>query len=242
MDKEQLLQLYFSNSLTTNQQKQFNELLVSDPEFKQQFDFEKDLQNVIRHKETTDLKERLVGFEKEYSQKTPVRSIRPNFQKWSLAASIAILCTLGWLGYKSFSGPDYSQLYDSNFQEYPNTVFEISRGESVESVERAAFSAYETGDYATAVDYFAQIKTKPAHVNFYLAQSYLNLKKIDKAETFFQKVITAKKEFVAESHWYIALIALKKEDKTTAVNQLKILTEGYDYNKDNAIELLNSLE
>ncbi|MGI9553040.1 MAG: hypothetical protein ACR2MT_17675, partial [Aurantibacter sp.] len=87
MDKEQLLYHYFSNDLTPEQEKQFNELLATDMGFKEQFDFEKDLQQVIRDKEAKDLKSKVIGYEKNISQETPVRSLRPNVQKWAMAAS-----------------------------------------------------------------------------------------------------------------------------------------------------------
>lgn len=244
MDKEQLLLNYFTNDLTPEQEQRFNELLATDSEFKQQFDFEKDLQGVIRDKEASELKSKLVGFEKNIVKETPVRTLRPNYQKWAMAASIALLVALGWMGYNNFSGPNYGNLYESNFQEYPNTVYAITRGETVESIERDAFAAYEAGNYQTAIDNFNRIpaEDREEYLDFYLGQSYLSLGQIAEAKTSFTKVIASNSEFTPEAHWYLALISIKEKDKESAVSNLKTLTSKYDFQKDKALELLQELE
>jgi len=244
MDKEQLLLNYFMNDLTPEQEMQFNELLATDSEFKQQFDFEKDLQGVIRDKEASELKSKLVGFEKNIAKETPVRTLRPNYRKWAMAASIALLVTLGWLGYNNFSGPNYGNLYESNFQEYPNTVYSITRGETVESIERDAFAAYEAGNYQTAIDNFNKIPAtdKKEYLDFYMGQSHLVLAQISEAKDSFNRAISANSEFTAEAYWYLALISIKEKDKENAISNLKILTSKYDFQRDKALELLQELE
>ena len=47
MDKETLLYQYFSNQLTSEEQEAFDELLKNDREFKEQYDFEKNLQLLL---------------------------------------------------------------------------------------------------------------------------------------------------------------------------------------------------
>jgi len=244
MEKEQLLLNYFTNDLTPEQEQQFNELLATDSEFKQQFDFEKDLQGVIRDKEASELKSKLVAFEKDIASETPVISLRPNYRKWAMAASIALLVTLGWLGYNNLSGPNYGNLYEDNFQEYPNTVYAITRGETVESIERDAFAAYEAGNYQMAIDNFNKIpaENREEYLDFYMGQSYLSLNQTTEAKSFFGQVISSKSEFTPEAHWYLALISLKEKDKENAIKNLETLTSKYDFQKDKALELLQELE
>jgi len=246
MDKELLLYNYFSNQLTPEQQRLFKELLQTDADFKQQFDFEKDLKQVIGEKEVGKLKAKLVGFEKEVSKDaTPVRTLtRTNYRKWAMAASVALLIGLGWFGYQNFAGPDYDKLYDDNFQHYPNTVYAITRGESTETMERAAFSAYELGDYQTAIRNFNSIPKTDSngYLDFYLGLSHLNLGQTDEAKAFFEKVIASNAEFKPEAHWYLALAALKQEKKEEARRYLETLVSTYDYNKEKAKQLLVVLE
>ncbi|MEO9891621.1 tetratricopeptide repeat protein [Aurantibacter sp.] len=244
MDKEQLLLDYFAKNLTPEQEQQFNELLSTDSEFKQQFDFEKDLQIVIRDKKSNDLKSKLIDFENERVKDVPVRTLKPNYRKWAMAASIALVVTLGWLGYNNFSGPNYSSMYEENYQEYPNTVFAITRGETIESIERDAFVAYESGNYQKAIDEFNKIPSdnREEYLTLYIGLSYLGLGDVQESRLYFDNLISSNSEYTPEALWYSALIAIKEKDKESAVNSLKALTSKYDFQKDNALELIKELE
>lgn len=246
MDKELLLHNYFSNQLTAEQLRVFNELLQTDPDFKRQFDFEKDLKQVIRHKETNALKGKLAGFEKDISTGTPVRKLPgTNYRKWAMAASIALLVGLGWLGYQNFIGPDYNNLYEENFQQYPNTVYAITRGEGGDnSLKRKAFVAYETDENIRAIELFEDLKTKQnsEEVIFYLAQSYLKNEQPEEALVLFNEIVSDKGEFVPQALWYAALANLKTDQKEKAVRALQELIADGRYKKEEASILLEKLE
>lgn len=243
MDKELLLYNYFANSLSKEQEELFNKLLISDKDFKAQFDFENDLKQAIKDKENHELKSKLIGFEKEIQKEAPVATSKKSYRYLAIAASITMLIGLAWMGYKDGSASYYEDLYAANFQEYPNTAFTITRGDTNESLEREAFVAYESKNYAEAVNKFEQIspENKQPYVDFYLAQSFLNLKKNDKAKELLQSVIANKDALVAESHWYLALIAIKEKEVETAKAELKLLTKEFDFNKEKATQLLDKL-
>lgn len=243
MDKELLLYKYFANNLSKEEEQLFNELLESDIEFKAQFNFEKDLKQAITNKENQKLKSKLVGFEKEIQKENPISTTKKAYRFLAIAASIAMLIGFAWMGYKDGSSSYYEDLYAANFQEYPNTAFTITRGDINESIEREAFVAYESKDYKQAVKKFQEISAvnKPSYIDFYLAQSFLKLEKGDKAKELLQTVIANQNEFVAESHWYLALIAIKEKEVETAKAELKLLTKEFDYNKEKATELLDKL-
>ena len=57
MNKIDLIDKYFSNSLSPKEKLKFNELLENDEQFKKEFDFQKDLQQVISRERRKDLKE-----------------------------------------------------------------------------------------------------------------------------------------------------------------------------------------
>ncbi len=245
MDKEQLLYRYFSNTLTPEQEQRLKDLLASDRTFKQQFDFERDLKRVIREKENTSLKVKLSGFEKDISKDVPVRTLpHTKYRKWAMAASIALIIGLGWIGYNNFAGPDYNALYQENFQNYPNTVYTISRSDSDETLERDAFVAYESGDFKKAADNLKTIsKGNPNdYLDFYLGMSYLNLNQFKEAKTYFSNTIKAKSEFADEAYWYSALIALREKDTERAKEYLLKLTATNGYNQERAEQLLAELD
>ena len=248
MDKEQLIYRYFSNSLSAEQEKQLQDLLEADVEFKEQFDFEKDLKRVVRVKEKAKLKSKLQGFEKEISEETPVIQLNENRKKrsfnWSMAASVAILFGLGWFGYTTFFGTDYEDLYQANFEEYPNTVYAVTRGNTEETIEREAFSAYESGSYQLAIENFNKIYSveNKDYLDFYLGQSYLGLGQLAEAEKAFEKVISSESEFIPEAYWYLALTAIKQKDKVKATEYLTTLVNTHDFNREKAELLLKELE
>ncbi len=244
MDKEVLLTNYFSNRLTQDEVKLFNELLESDADFKAQFDFEQDLKRAIKNKESHDLKTKLISFEKDIVKEMPKSSAKKTYRYLAIAASVALLIGLAWMGYVDGSAIKYDDLYAANFQEYPNTVFAITRGETVESVERDAFVAYESEKYDDAIEMFNKIPPaeQQSYIDFYLAQSNLNAGRNEAAREYFKRTIAKANDFVAESHWYLALIALKEKDKVGAELELKILTSGYDFNKEKALAILEQLD
>ena len=244
MDKELLLYNYFANQLTEDEQLLFDELLKNDMDFKAQFEFEKDLKRVIKEYVNADLKEKLVGYEKEISAKDKSNPSKWRFKNWSIAASITLLIGLGWIGFKSLSGPDYDNLYQDNFEGYPNTVYTISRGDGDTSKERDAFAAYEAGEYEKAVTAFQELRSTGgiSHGDFYQALSYLQLGKNAQAIDLLKNVILNDEAFKAEANWYMALAYLKDSDKVNAVATLKKHVADFNYNKNKAEALLRELD
>lgn len=236
MNNQDLLYLYFSNSLTTEQENLFHSLLETDAEFKALFEDEKNLKEAIISNESDKLKSKLQGFEREIAN--PTRSLF-NYQNFAIAASIILL--VGWFGYDSLFGTNYNSMYNDNFSEYPNTVYTITRGDTDNSLERQAFVAYETKEYQLAIEKFDAIEAKKDYINFYKAQAYLGLEDTKNAQEQFEQVIIDNKNFVAESTWYLALIHLKEKDKSQAVKYLEKIVENFDYNKDKAQDLLDAL-
>ncbi|WP_452227985.1 MULTISPECIES: tetratricopeptide repeat protein [unclassified Lacinutrix] len=253
MNNQDLLYHYFSNSLTAAQEKVFENLLEKDTEFKAQFLFEQNLKEVIKSNEIDTLKAKLQGFEKELSTKDTTRieffdsettnTRKPlfNSKTFAIAASIALL--MGWFGYNSFFGTNYSSLYKDNFSSYPNTVYTITRGDTENTIEREAFVAYESKDYKTTIEKLDAIPTEATknYYNFYKAQAYLNLEDTENAKTFFTLVLQDNNSFVAESTWYLALLSLKEENSKEAKRHLENLIANYDYNKEKAQALLKAL-
>ncbi len=244
MDKEQLLYQYFSNSLTPEQEEQFNALLSSDEAFKEQFDFELSLQKVIQNKQGQDLKNKLKGFEADIKNNSkPVFKL--NYRKWAMAASIVFIVGLGWLTFNNGFGTNYDDLYDSNFEQYPNTVFSITRGgEKDDSLERRAFVAYETNDNVLAIQLLTELNSKEEalYVDFYLGHAYLNNGNSQKAIPYFENVINDKGEFASEAMWYTALAYLKLKEEEKAKLFLKNAIENGGYKKAEAEVLLKKIE
>lgn len=241
MTNEDLLYNYFSNTLTQAQTLELNKRLENDPEFKAEFEFENNLKRAINDNANSNLKVKLKEFEANINaNKIPKKTSSFN---WRIAVSIVFLLGASWFGYNTFFGVDYNKLYATNFKEYPNTEFAITRGDSIDSPERKAFVAYEAGDYENAINNFKAIalKNKKGYHEFYKAQAYLKLGNLQKAKVLLKSIVAKKGQFAGESQWYLALIAIKAKDKVEATKQLSALIEDYDYNKYKAENLLKAL-
>lgn len=247
MTKEDLLIGYFSNTLNDLQTDKFEHLLQTDNEFKEQFEFEKQLKVAVKKTQHDALKQKLQGFENEL--KTGATSAEPIMQpvgkkrsiSWlKIAASLVLFIAAGWVAYDSVFNTNYMSLYDANFKSYPNTEVTIIRGDdTIDETVRKAFVAYESEDYNEAIKQFDNI-TNANYVSFYKAQSYLKLNDLNTARQFLNASIT-NKVFVAESHWYLALIALKEKQKDQAVEQLQKVIALGTFKKDKAKALLEKL-
>lgn len=241
MDKEELLENHFLGKLNTEEQKYFDSLIENDVEFKQEYDFHLNLKKAIQNRERSVLKGKLKEYEEgihKNESKTSLRTIL------SIAASIILFIGIGWLGYENIFGSNYSGLYADNYNQYPNTVVNITRGEGGnETLERKAFVAYESGDLDAAINYFNQLKEDKNldYLNFYLAQAYLKQGKHDEAITHFNNSILEGQNFKAESHWYIALAYLKKKDETQVRFYLEKLIDEHEYMNNEAKALLEEL-
>lgn len=237
MNYDELLYKYFSETLTETEQQTFDDLLASNPEFLAQFDYENNLKTVIKNEESKKLKDKLIGFEADIN-KSEKQSFTFN---WRIAASIAIFIAAGWMGYKTLFANNIDSLYQDNYQNYPNTVYTITRSDTENSLEREAFVAYETENYQLVIEKFEAITDQKPYFNFYKAQSFLGLNEFEKAKHFFKDEIRNNGQFEAEAQWYLALIALKENQKEEAIKILQTLTENYKYNRAKAESLLKEL-
>ncbi|RRQ50706.1 hypothetical protein DZC72_09310 [Maribacter algicola] len=238
MEKELLIQRYFSNSLTQEEKAFFDDLIQNDKEFKNQFDFELDLQKVIGESHRTELKSKLKGFEKEVTTSSKSTKSIKTYRKWLVAASILILIGFGYL---QFSNPNLNTLYDENFQVYPNAEVSITRGEEAESLERKAFIAYETEDYEQALQLFSEMPEQ-LYIDFYKAQCHLKLEQYSKAIELLNLNISNKAKYIPESYWYMSMAYLKMGDRENAKNSLMYLVAHFDYRKERAKELISRLD
>lgn len=241
MTNEDLLYRYFSNSLNEDELIVFNKRLESDAKFKADFEFENNLKQAIKKENSNKLKEKLKTFEADIPA-TETFKKKSKFN-WRIAASIVFFLGASWFGYNSFFGVNYNSLYDANFSNYPNTEFPITRSDTIDSFERKAFVAYEAGDFDNAISNFKiiPIEEQKPYQAFYKAQAYLEIGNLKEAKNIFNNIINKNSTFVAESHWYLALIAIKEKNKIEATNQLRVLTENFNYNKSKAEALLKEL-
>lgn len=222
MKKFDLINKYFTNSLTPKEQLLLNDLLQNDKEFKKEFLFEKDLKKSISFNQREELKTKLQSFEHNIQKKSKVISIS---KKWLVAASIILLIGLGFFFIKSSFYPSPEKLYAQNFKPYRNIIQPIVRGESSNTIEYRAFLAYENNDYHKAINLFNSIDSQDAtYVSFYKAMCYLSLNKPSEAIslllpiTMLSNLEGNNKKLSEKADWYLALAYLKTAEKKKAIS------------------------
>ncbi len=245
MDKETLLLKYFAESLSVEEEMAFTSLLEKDAEFRAQVAFEEDLQRTIQHRERAALKSKLKTYESQNSKGQKPTVFRRAMGYLKIAASLAVLLATSWFVYQSYTTPNLEKLYEANYSKFPNTVYTITRSDTLDnSPERKAFEAYEGNDLKAAVLYFEELSTisNLDYIPFFLGQSYLQNGQIEQALQQFESIVKKDTDFKSEALWYSSLGYLKLGNKSRARQKLQLLVTEGNYKKAQAQELLDTLD
>lgn len=248
MENIDLIDRYFKNTLSAEDQKLFNELLQNNSEFKDEFIFQKDLKKVLSSIEQDELKSTLKHVEESADKVTFFKEIP---KKWLVAASIILLMTMGLWGVKSSFYPSNEALYATYFQADENTVVPIVRGDEIHSIEYRAFVAYEEKNYHKAINLFNSVKNPEAtHILYYKGLCYLSLDKFDEAMNLMNQVLeyqSSEKEtsdFTLRTHWYKALTYIRMNKNSEAIAELDLILDQQNsvFKKKEAQKLKTYLE
>lgn len=248
MKNHDLIDRYFENSLSPKEQKLFNDLLQNNAEFSTEFQFQKDLKEIIAVKQQEDLKSTLVEIENR-SQKNSRLMLIP--KKWMVAASFLILTSLGIWGIQSKYFPSNEAIYADYFEPSRNIVQPIVRGENLNTIEYKAFVAYEAQNYYKAINLFNSVKNPDqVYIDFYKGICFMSINKPEEAIDLLKSVSNSndlnenQEGFNKKSQWYLALAYVKIHDKQNAIKELtKIINDpAENVRKDAAEEILEFLD
>jgi len=241
MDNETLINSYFEGSLTESQQEDFDRLLMSDPAFAADFEFQQELQGSLKKNERQQIKNMLFNLnEATEKPKTKVISMRP----WLVAASAVFLIGISaWLFFFTNTSLDSGQLYDVNFVPYENVVHPIERGEQLEDLKTKAFTAYEDENYRLALELFKELQQKHAdsYIDFYKGIVLMQLNKPEEAIPVLESYIASNGELKDRATWYLALAYLKIGDYAKSKIELEKLIQMDSFKTKAAEELLKAL-
>lgn len=160
---------------------------------------------------------------------------------FAAAASVVFILSFAWY-YSNNSTPNYQQEYAAAFELYDNS---LSKAVQMELSEQGfggnpnqvvleeilvAMKAYDNKDYILAVSLLQKCSEKEASNNYkdkielYLALSYLESNKEEKAIAQFQNLASRENKMQSIVNWYLALAYLKTEKIEKAkvlLNKLK---------------------
>ncbi len=234
MNSHDYIDKYFEGSLTPEEQQEFESLLLSDDDLANNFAYQKQLKKAITLNERADLKRKLQGFESETRKPK-------SFKVWYAAASVVLLCCLGYY----FSMTSTSGLYDDYYQTYPNVVAPTVRGEGSEDLTSKAFYNYDAGNYEQSAELFSSLydTTHEDYALFYKGMSLMELKEHKQAIGVFNQFDESKQSrFTPFVKWYKALSYLKLGNKEKSISLLKDLSNTENPQQKQAKQLLTELE
>lgn len=236
---EDILNNYFSGTLTQSELQEFEILLKTNAEFKETFEFEKDVRAAFISEKKDNLRQSFQSIEKN---QTAEKGNNSNLTKYLIAASVAIL--LGFVGFNYFNKPVPNEnLFAQNFEPYRNIVEPITRGTNDKTDKQLAFENYEMGNYEEAIDSFKNLykNTGENYYLFYIANAEMALGKYKEAIKNLETHQQNKDEFSDKSKWYLALAYLSNKETEKARTLLEIISKNKTYNYKNASALLEEM-
>lgn len=232
-----LIEKYFEQSLSVEEQIEFERLLKADEDFKKEFDFENNLKKAFLLNERQALKQKLSSFDE-------VKTVKINNKKWFYAAA-CLFAVIGFSVWFSLQQPNNDELFNTYYQTYPNVVAPSIRGAEEKNLKTKAFAAYDEGNYQTAAQLFAQLYKidKSDYALLYQAVALIELKELEAAKQTLKKLDDAKNsEYTPYYKWYLALVELKTNEKEKAIVRLKELATKENPMQQMAKKLLAELE
>lgn len=242
------MEKYLKDRLTEAESQEFDALLHSDPEFREEVEFQQDVKLAVIAEEDATFNEMLSDFESEAratglktadSEQGKVISFP---KKWLVAASIALLAGLAYF-FTVDRSADTEALFAQNFKPYANVTYPLTRGEEPDDAKAKAFSAYALGDYAAANSLFENlsISEKEPYYLFYRANALIQLNRAAEAVPLLQEHLKTQDSLTDKSHWYLAMAYLQMQDTDKARQALRTVVEQKAYNAEKAKLLLDEL-
>lgn len=208
-------------------------------------EFDKQLKKAITAQKRKEQKEYLQSLEASIDEpEQPSKKFN-----WRIAASIAVFISVGSYFFLFDQSPSNDELYNTYFSPYENVIEPIVRNQTSDTKKVRVFAFYEEGEYEKAIEGFdsfnSQDSLSTATINFYKANAHLQLKELIEAQTLFTEITTStSNEWKEESLWYLALISLKLENSSSAVDYLQRLQKQKNqvFKKEEVKTLLNILD
>lgn len=255
MEKEDLIIGYFSNKLKQEEKAFLKKLLITDSEFKKQFEFEKNLQTVLKGEraknELRDYTKEFLASQKANSNNCTQKQDDSKYLKF--AAVFLFFISIGWITYNILDTPNYENIYNTYYQPYKNhSDYDLSRSDLKKGVQNldslSTLKHYYSKDFNKIFERY-EISLSPMNINntfiknqFYRAQAYLKADSIKTAKKLFHQILEYNTAYIPESNWYLALVSVKEKDNKNAIIYLEKVIKLNKYKSDTAKELIKKID
>ena len=263
MEKDfRLIEDYLTGQLNKDQKKAVEDRLEQDPEFKQQFEFEKQLfdtfndnswnfadkndlalnsyKSTVHSDDFQKIKESIADAGKDYE---PEKLNRRNNSSWILYVAAAVVIVLIAVQVLLKNSVTNEELYYTyiNLEDLPSFV---TRNEAPKQTLAKAENLFEQKKYEASIALFEDIlieNEKDSRVYIYLGIAYTESGNYDQATKTFNQLIASDLLDAEKGYWYKALLYLKTNDEKASKSLLETIIANKYYNAEQAVELLNKL-
>lgn len=219
----EIIERYINGSMTSQELKDFNQLLELDNEFKIKVE---DIKTMLLGIEAQSLKEHLDVLHEEIP-KTLIRKPADKKIKYlsfsKIAAAAAVIIAVGSIWF--FSTPQNEKLYANHFKPDPGLPTTMSSTNNYDFYD--AMVKYKHGDYNIAIDKWKVLsEQKPENdtINYFLGVAHMANKNTSEAIPFLERSVEAPDEFVFlnEAYYYLGLAYLKEGNIELAKKNLSL--------------------
>jgi len=243
MNKEanqiELIEKYLRKNVTDEEAEEFRKLSSADPSFRELYKHMEVLipgiENSARSSLLNDLKEIESRQPEILSKSGSISKPKIRLIGWSVAVAACIAGVVIAVTMLTPGNNRYDQIYGQYYKPYNSLTLAGTRSaNSTNPLREEAFESYNNGDYQKAAGKFEQLEKNTNDVEslFYLANAYMATGKLEKAEMYFNEVLTHESLFTDQAKWYLALCYLKMNQPDKARKELKeLINYRNDYTK-----------
>ncbi|MEL6925659.1 MAG: hypothetical protein AAFO94_16560 [Bacteroidota bacterium] len=245
MNYEALIEKYFSNRLSADEQAALEARLQTDKALRKAFEYQQNIQAAISAQEHAQLKLQLSQLEQQ-TQKTKPKPISQTRRLVTFAIAASILFAF-WALTRLLSNTGQANpesIYAQYFESYPNVYQPVVRGNDSLSAVQAAFAFYESEQYEQALEGFRQIlqEDNNTDLHFYTGLTLMELQQFAQAIQSFDTAGNSGSQYADPLLWYRALAKLRLGQYDAATADLKQLRQRAGYKATEAQQLESSIE
>jgi tetratricopeptide (TPR) repeat protein len=261
MEKDiSIIEDYLTGQLSEEQRKTVEKRIREDAEFKQKYEFEKQLfdtfnddswnfadkndpalnsyKATIHSDDFQKIKESIAEAGKDHE---PEKLNRKNNRSWILYVAAAVVIVLIAVQVLLKDSVTNEELYYTyiNLDDLPSFVI---RNEAPKHTLAKAENFFEQKNYEASIALFKDIlieNEKDSRVYIYLGIAYTESGNYDKATKIFNQLIASDLLDAEKGYWYKALLYLKMNDEKASKSVLETIIANKYYNAEQAAELLD---
>lgn len=222
MKNVDLFEKYLKRELPKEELKSFKERLLTDAAFNLEFHEFKMMREAIKRQARLKTLAFFEEIEHTTTENKPTKDHIIMKRFISMAASIVLIATLGFIGLQELSSNNsLENIFQENYTPYANLSGQV-RGDVNEEASAllSAMSAYDAKDFETAANELrALLATEESAFNyFYLGMSNIEIGKMESAIDNFNTVLNNYNTFSEQARWYLSLAHLKNKDEEAAIS------------------------